>query len=294
MRLLVAAVLFIFVGCATSNGQDYSEVQIKSKHLQGQVYFLEGAGGNIGASVGPDGILIVDDQFAPLSEKINAALQKLGAGPIKFVLNTHWHGDHTGGNRNFGQTATIIAHTNVRHRLSTKQFSGFLKKELPAHPKEAWPVITFDESVSIHFNGEEIEVIHFPSGHTDGDSVVFFTDSNVVHMGDHFFNGGFPFVDVSSGGDAEGYIRNVRSVLGRLNEDTVVVPGHGSVASKEDLAVFLRMLTETSQIVRQKIAAGKDLDTITQEGLLQEWTSWGTGFISEKKWINTLYERLSR
>jgi len=282
-RILTAAVLFILVGCTTSNGQDHSEVQIKSKYLQGQVYLLKGAGGNIGASVGPDGILIVDDQFAPLSEKIKAALEKLGTGPIKFILNTHWHGDHTGGNRNFGKSGTIIAHTNVRRRLSTKQFSSFFKKELPAHPKEAWPVITFDESVSLHFNDEEIEVIHFPSGHTDGDSVVFFSGSNVVHLGDHFFNGGFPFVDLSSGGDVEGYIRNVRSVLNRLKDDTVVVPGHGPVASKKDLAVFLTMLTETSQIVRQKIAEGKDLDSITQEGLPQHWASWGVWFYLREK-----------
>src|ERR1041385_3381718 len=194
--------------CWSSSGAlaqgDLSKVEIKSTQVSGNVYMLEGSGGNIGVSVGADGILIVDDQFAPLADKIRAALKKLGEGKLKYILNTHWHGDHTGGNKEFGPEAPIIAHDNVRKRLSTEQHSDFFKETTPASPKEALPVITFDQALSVHFNGEEIRAIHFPHGHTDGDSVIFFSASNVVHLGDDFFAGRFPFVDLESGGSVEG------------------------------------------------------------------------------------------
>ena len=180
MRSLLLVCLFIASSILVS-AQDYSKVEIKATKVNGNVYMLEGAGGNIGVSVGPDGILIVDDQFAPLAEKIRAALSKLGEGNLKFILNTHWHGDHTGGNAALGRDAPIIAHDNVRKRLSTEQYLAFFKQKVPASPKEAWPVITFDQSLSVYFNGEEIKVIHFPAGHTDGDSIIFFTTSNVIH-----------------------------------------------------------------------------------------------------------------
>src|SRR4026209_1900451 len=196
MKLLLLLVLLLVAVPVNAQQTDWSKVEIKSTKVNGNVYMLEGAGGNIGVSVGADGILIVDDQFAPLADKIRAALKSLGEGKLKFILNTHWHGDHTGGNASFGPEAPIIAHDNVRRRLATEQKSEFFKRTTPASPKEALPVITFDKSLSVHFNGEEIKVIHFPQGHTDGDSVIFFTSSNVVHLGDDFFAGRFPFVDL--------------------------------------------------------------------------------------------------
>jgi glyoxylase-like metal-dependent hydrolase (beta-lactamase superfamily II) len=254
---------------------------------------LEGAGGNIGVSVGADGILIVDDQFAPLADKIKAALKTLGDGKLKFVLNTHYHGDHTGGNVVFGPDAPIIAQTNVRKRLTEEQKSKFFNRTTPPSPKEALPVITFDQSVSVFFNGEEIKVIHFPHGHTDGDSVIFFHGSNVVHMGDDFFAGRFPVVDLEAGGDVEGMTKNVGDILSKLPADVKIIPGHGPLSDVAGLRAFHRMLVETTDIVRRRMAAGKTLDQIKAEGLPEEWKSWGSGFIKTDVWLTLIYNSLT-
>ena len=294
-RWLIVAGLFVFVCTNSAFAQtDWSKVEIKVHKVNGNVYMLEGAGGNIGVSVGPDGILIVDDQYAPLADKIKAALKTLGEGKLKFVLNTHWHGDHTGGNASFGPEAPVIAHDNVRKRLSTVQENKFFKRTTPASPKEALPVITFGHSVSIHFNGEEIRAIHFPTGHTDGDSIIYFTNSNVIHMGDHFFTGRFPFVDLDSGGDVEGFTKNVGDVIAKLPAGVKIIPGHGPLSTPDDLKLFHRMLTETTDIVRKKMAAGKTLEQIKAESLPDEWRSWGTGFIKTDVWIEIVHRSLSK
>lgn len=286
----VLLLLVLTAGSAAAQDQDFSKVQVKATKIAGNIYMLEGGGGNIGASVGPDGILIVDDQYAPLAEKIRAALRELGPGNLQFVLNTHWHGDHTGGNPTFGKEGTIIAHDNVLKRLSTEQ-TVFGNKVAPL-PKEGLPVITFGESLSVHFNGEEIKVIHFPHGHTDGDSVIFFTGSNVVHMGDDFFAGRFPFVDLGSGGSVQGLTANIAKVLEEVKPDTKIIPGHGPLSTPADLKEFHRMLVETSGIVRTKMEAGKDLETIKKEGLPEEWKTWGSGFIKTDFWLGIVYESL--
>lgn len=277
--------------CAVNGSaqQDFSKVEIKVSKVNGNVYMLEGSGGNIGVSVGADGILIVDDQFAPLADKIKAALKTLGEGKLKFVLNTHWHGDHTGGNAVFSPDAPIIAHDNVRKRLATDQKSEFFKRTTPASPKEALPVITFDHSVTVHFNGEEIRAIHFPQGHTDGDSVIFFTASNVVHMGDDFFAGRFPFVDLESGGNVDGLIKNIGEVISKLPADVKLIPGHGPISTLNDLKTYHQMLIQTTDIVRKKMTAGKTLEQIKSEGLPEEWKTWGSGFIKTDIWIETIY-----
>ncbi len=238
-------IILIACHCTAAHAQtDWSKIEIKATKVAGNVYMLEGGGGNIGVSVGPDGILIVDDQFAPLADKIKAALKTLGEGKLKFVLNTHYHGDHTGGNAAFGPDAPIIAHANVRKRLSTEQVCKFFNRTTPASPKEALPVITFEQAVSIFFNGEEIKVIHFPKGHTDGDSVIFFPTSNVVHMGDDFFNGRFPVVDLEAGGDVEGLTNNVGGLIERLSKvpGLKIIPGHGPLTDIEGLKAFHSML----------------------------------------------------
>lgn len=290
-HLLILALTILV--CATGiQAQDPSKVEIKVHKVAGNIHMLVGAGGNIGISVGSDGILIVDDQYAPLADKIKAALKTLGEGKLKFILNTHWHGDHTGGNAAFSPDAPIIAHTNVRKRLA--EGLNIPNRITPPAPKEALPVITFDDRLSVHFNGEEIRVIHTPPGHTDGDSVIYFPASNVVHMGDLFFVDRFPFVDLASGGDVEGYTKNVSDVLAKLPIGAKIIPGHGPLSTAEDLKRFQRMLVETTDVVRKKIAAGKTLDQIKTEGLPEEWKTWGTGFINQDRWLETIFTSLSR
>jgi len=280
---------------AVAQQRDFSKIEIKVTPVAGKVYMLEGAGGNIGASVGEDGILLVDDQFEPLAPKIRAAVQGIpggGGGKIKFVINTHWHGDHTGGNKVFGLEAPIIAQANVRRRLSTEQ--SVLGNKVPPSPKEALPVITFEQAVSVHWNGEEIKVVHFPHGHTDGDSVVFFTGSNVVHMGDDFFAGQFPFVDLGSGGSVQGLIDDVAKALTLVPADAKVIPGHGPLSTRADLERFHAMLVASTDVVRRRMQAGESLEKIQAEGLPAELAPWGKGFVDTKTWILTIHDSLAR
>jgi cyclase len=267
-------------------------VQIRTTPLGKGVYMLQGSGGNIGLSVGNDAAFLVDDQYAPLSAKILAAVKAVTDQPVRFLVNTHWHGDHTGGNPQFGRDGTIIAQTNVRNRLMAKQ--ELFGKPVEPLPKEGLPVVTFDESLSVHFNDEEIRVIHFPHGHTDGDSVIFFTKSNVVHMGDHMFAGMFPFVDLDHGGDVEGMAKNVAKVIGEVPPDVKIIPGHGPISTLDDLKTFHRMLVETTDIVKKRIAAGKTLEQIKAEGLRDPWKSWGNGFIKTDSWLETVHKSVSK
>ena len=273
--------------------RDFSNVEITTTQVSGNIYMLHAnwGTGNIAASIGEDGILIVDDQFAPLAEKITAALQAVRTGPLKFILNTHWHGDHTGGNVEFGPLAPIIAHTNVRKRLTADQ--QVFNNTIPAAPKAAWPVVTFDTSISIHFNGEEIKVVHFPHGHTDGDSIVFFTQSQVIHLGDHFFVGHFPFIDLDNGGTVQGYTQNVKSVIDQAAAETKIIPGHGPLATLDDLKTSHRMLVETMHTVQQAISAGTSLDDMKVAGVPEEWQSWGSGSISTDLWLTLVYQSLT-
>lgn len=292
-RLSIPALLLVcFIASHARAQQDFSKVQMKARKVAGNIYMIEGAGGNIGVSAGADGILIVDDQFAPLADKIRAALKEINPGQLRFVLNTHYHGDHTGSNPVFGKEATIIAHDNVRARLAAEQ--TVRGQKIPASPKEGLPVVTFNQSVSIHFNGEEIRVIHFPAGHTDGDSVMFFTASNVVHMGDHFFAGRFPFIDLEHGGTVEGLTRNIESVITRVPADVKIIPGHGPLATLDDLKLYRRMLTETTAHVRKGMSEGKTLAQLKTAGLPDEWKTWGTGFINTGVWIETIFNSASK
>jgi len=290
----IGFLLLTIIFCNSAAAADFSKVKIETIPVAGNVYMLKGSGGNIGVSSGSDGLIIVDDQFAPLSEKIKKALKKLNKGQLHFVLNTHWHSDHIGGNINFGKEAPIIAHTNVRRRMEKGQLIDSLKRQVdPANP-EALPVLTFDHSISIHFNGEEIKVVHYPSGHTDGDSIVYFTKSNVIHMGDHFFKDHFPFVDLSSGGDVAGYAVNVKAVLNWAPKDAKVIPGHGELATMEDLNAFYEMILESMEMVINQIQAGKSLAEIQAEGLPVKYKSWGEGFISQNRWLEIVHQSLTK
>ena len=291
-KFLLLTVVLLFAVSAQAQ-TDFSKVEVKATKVAGNVYMLQGSGGNIGVSVGDDGLLIVDDQFAPLADKIRAALKGLADKKLRFILNTHWHGDHTGGNVAFGPEATIIAQDNVRKRLATEQKSTVFNSTTPASPKEALPVITFNDSLSVHFNGEDIRAIHFPHGHTDGDSVIFFSASNVVHLGDDFFAGRFPFVDLESGGSVEGLVKNIGELIVKIPADAKLIPGHGPISTLDDLKSYHRMLQQTTEIVRGKIAAGKTLDQIKTEGLPAEWAPWGAGFIKTDRWVETIYKSLT-
>ncbi len=270
--------------------QDFSTVEVTAQHVAGSVHMLTGAGGNIGVSAGEDGILIIDDQFEPLADKIRAAIAGISAGDLEFVVNTHFHGDHTGGNVVFGKEALIVAHTNVRKRLAEGR--GVRGQSVDPAPKEALPVVTYDDGLSIHFNGEEIMVGHLMAGHTDGDSFIYFTDSNVVHLGDQFFAGRFPFVDVGSGGNAVGLSDSIGEVLEHLPADAQVIPGHGPLSSVDDLKTYHRMLEESVATVKAAKDAGKSVEEIQAAGLSDEWEGWGSGFINESVFIGFIFESL--
>lgn len=271
--------------------RDLSNVEIKTQKVAGNIYMLKGAGGNIGVSAGEDGILIVDDQFKPLAEKIRAALKGISPGKLRFVLNTHYHGDHVGSNEIFGAEATIIAHDNVRKRVTTRQETS--RGVVEPLTKEGWPIITFDTSVSVHFNGEEIRVFHVPNGHTDGDSIIHFTGSNVVHMGDQMFAGHFPFIDLEGGGTLKGYTKNIADAIAQIPADAKIIPGHGPLSTLDDLKAFHKMLVGTADIVQKKIKEGKTLEAIVAEGL-PGYESWNWQFITTKLWIETLHKELSQ
>lgn len=289
---MLAIVCVGLLSLAASAQDDFSKVEIKTIPVAGNIHMLEGRGGNIGVSVGEDGILIVDDQYAPLSEKIKAALAKLGSDKPKFVLNTHWHLDHVGGNEAFGRDGTIIAHDNVYKRVSTQQ--ELFGRVVEPLKKQGLPVVTFNDTLTIHFNGEDIRVVHFPHGHTDGDSVVFFPSVNVVHMGDLMFTGMFPFVDLDHGGDVEGYARNVEKIIAMLKPGVKLIPGHGPLSTLDDLKAVHAMLTETTDHVRKGIAAGKTLDDLKAAGVPDKWKPWGEGFIKTDRWIETIHKSLTR
>ena len=288
--LALAALTAVLAAPATA--QDLSDVTIETVPVTGNVFMLSsGVAGNVAVAVGKDEVLIVDDKVAPLADRLRAAIAAISDGRLAFVLNTHWHGDHAGANPAFGEEAPIVAHHNVRRRLSTPQeVRGNVFEPLP---EKGLPVITFGDSLSIWFDGEEIRAIHLPRGHTDGDVAVWFTGSNVIHMGDQFFNGLFPFVDLESGGDVEGYARNVAAVLERVPEDAKVIPGHGELGDVEDLREFHRMLVETIAWVRDGIEDGKDLDALKAEGVPARWADWAWRFIFEDDWIGIVHASLT-
>ncbi|WP_216638479.1 MBL fold metallo-hydrolase [Endozoicomonas arenosclerae] len=261
----------------------FKNVTIEPVKVSENTYMFIGAGGNIGVSAGKDGLLIIDDQFAPLAEKVAKALNDIQPGHPRFVINTHYHGDHTGGNAHFGQHGTIMAHHNVLKRLSADP------KVLP----EALPVVTYDQGISIHYNNDTLDIIHLGAGHTDGDSIVLWRDKSVVHMGDLFFKDRFPYVDLDAGGTVKGYRDNVATILGRIKDDTKIIPGHGELATKAELLTFKRMLDDSIEWMQSNLDKNRTLADIKKQGVPKEWEDWGWQFISEDRWIETLYRDLS-
>lgn len=296
MRKLLglAAGLLLLSAFASAQDRDFSKVEIKVTKVAGTVYMLEGSGGNIGVSVGEDGIVVVDDQFAPLAPKIQAALKGITDKAVRFILNTHYHFDHTGGNVEFGKLGTLIAQENVRKRLAEGSEIKRFGKQPPA-PKEALPIITFEHDVSVHLNGEDVRAIHFPHGHTDGDSVIFFPQSNVVHMGDDFVTYGFPFVDIENGGSVSGMVAGVEKVLSMTKPDTKFIPGHGPLSTADDVRKFIAMIQETRAVVAAAVKKHKTPEQMKKEKLLAKWEpDYGKGFIKADDWIDALYDDVTQ
>ena len=265
---------------------------VKVTKVSGNVYMLQGRGGNIGAIVGPDGILIVDDDYKTVSEKLRDALKELGSATPRFIFNTHWHGDHTEGNQFFGKDSIIVAHANVRKRLLDPPV--IFGRTTAPYAAYALPMVTYTESMSIHFNGDEVKAVHYPNGHTDGDTIVFFVKANVVHFGDDFFVGRFPFVDLDSGGSVAGLINNIASLIKTIPADAKLIPGHGPLSTIDDLKSYHQTLVDTSKIVQDAMKKKKTLDEIKKAGLPEKFKEAGSGFIKTDQWIETIYKSYSR
>jgi cyclase len=296
--LAIAAAL-LAAPAARTQDQDFSKVQMKVTKVSGNIYMLEGAGGNIAASIGEDGIVIVDDEFAPLAEKIAAALKNLNITdkPVRFVINTHYHGDHTGGNANFAKDgSTIIAQDNVRKRLESGGEAGnggSVKMQNKPAEKAALPIITFEHDVTVHLNGEDIRALHFPAGHTDGDAIIYFPKNNVVHMGDDFVRYGFPFIDVAAGGSVQGMIAACEKSIAQLPADVKIIPGHGALSTPDDVRVYVKMLKETSAAVDAALKAHKSLDQMKKDKILAPWSKFSSEAQNEDVFTETLYYSLT-
>lgn len=282
----VSIIFFTFLSLTLSGQSRWEKVSISTTKLTDNTYMLVGAGGNIGVSIGDDGILMIDDQFAPLTDKILEALRKLSDKTIKYVMNTHHHGDHTGGNENFGkQGATIMAHDNVKKRLK--------EKSAPI----ALPVITFNDKMSVEMNGETVLVIHVNNAHTDGDALLYFTESNVLHTGDTYFNGRYPYIDLKSGGSIEGYINAVKTGLMLVDEDTKIIPGHGNLSNKAEYETFLKILETIKTAILSEIKNGKTEDEVALNTTLTKTyddLNYGCCFISSEKIRRTIYRSLKK
>ena len=271
--------------------QDYSKVEVKTQKLTNTTYMLTGAGGNIGVCVGDDAVFVVDDQFAPMAPKIQAAIAAISPKPVTFILNTHWHGDHTGGNEVFGKSgAIIVAHENVRRRMSSEQFIALFNSKVPPSPKAALPVVTFASDIAFELNGETLRGIHVPNAHTDGDTIVHFVKSDVIHMGDTFFNGMFPFIDASSGGTPEGIVAAADKVLALSTDKTQIIPGHGPMATKADLRAYRDMVATISMRVKQMLMDGRKLEEIKASPAVTAGfeEKFGKGFIKGDKFAEML------
>ncbi len=292
----VAALGVVLTAQLASAQIQFDDVKIATTKLTDQIFMLEGSGGNIGVLVGDDGLLVVDDQYAPLAERIKSALKALSDEPVRYMLNTHWHFDHTGGNEAFGESgAVIVAHDNVRKRMGRDEFMKLLKQDIPASPEIALPAITFSRNMTFHFGGQTVAVYHAPRAHTDGDAFVHFADANVIHAGDVFWNGTYPFIDTGSGGGLEGTIDATKRMLALANDDTKIIPGHGPLGSKQDLQVYLEMLETTHERLTKYLDQQMSLNQVVFKRPLKDLDEkWGKGFIDPERFVRILYTDMAR
>ncbi|NIR42637.1 MAG: MBL fold metallo-hydrolase [Gemmatimonadetes bacterium] len=286
--------LLLAVAAAPAFAQQ--EVEVVATEVGPGLYMITGDGGNIGVSAGEDGVFLIDDQYAPLTDEIVAVIRGFSDEPIRFVLNTHWHFDHTGGNENLGEMgALIVAHDNVRRRMSVEQFIEGLDMTVEPSPESALPVVTFGQDVTFHLNDLEIHTFHVEHAHTDGDAIVLFRGADVIHMGDVYFNGLYPFIDISSGGSLDGTITATRDALEMIGDETRVIPGHGPLSNKAEMADYLSMLIQVRANVTALIEQGLDRDAVIAAKPSAEWDeTWGAQLLSPEQFIGTVYDDLSR
>ncbi len=288
---LCVAVLLVAPQFALAQ-RNFDAIEIESTQVADNIYMLTGSGGNIGVIIGEDGTFIIDDQFAPLTEKITAKIAELTDKPVKFVMNTHWHGDHTGGNENFGKAgALIVAHDNVRERMNARQLEEAIEN---ADASAALPVVTFAQDVTFHINGETVHAFHVKDAHTDGDAIIHFKNANVMHLGDTFFAGRFPYIDLDSGGTVDGMISSANRVLSLANDDTKIIPGHGPLSTPADLKKYRDVLMKIRAKVIIMVREDKTLEEVMAANPTEGYEDWGTGFINSERLITIMYNDLSK
>lgn len=288
----LSVLIIAIVSATTLAPQDFSHVEIQTHKVAEGIYMLMGEGGNIGVSVGEDGVFVIDDQFAPLANKVRTAIEALSDKPVRFVINTHWHGDHTGGNQAMAESgAIIVAHANVRKRLQSDQFIKSFNIHTPASPAEALPVVTFEEGVTFHWNSQTLDVKHIASAHTDGDAVIYFKEANVIHAGDLYFNGIFPFIDAGSGGTITGVIAGVDQVLAESDSQTKIIPGHGPLSNRAELQAYRDMLNTAYMRLKALKQEAKTIDEIVAAKPLEDLDAeWGDGFIPMDNWVRIILD----
>ena len=294
---ITVSMSFVGLGCQSlAQQQDFSKTEIETIPVTDGIYMLVGEGGNIGVSAGEDGVVMVDDQYAPLTEKIKAAIADITDKPIRFLLNTHWHGDHTGGNENLGNAGVVIVgHDQVRERMSTEQFVEAFQRKVPPSPKAALPVITFNDTSTFHLNGQTLQAFHVAPAHTDGDSVLHFKEADVIHTGDVYFNGRYPFIDSSSGGSIEGMLAAVDKVLAIATATTKIIPGHGKLSNRAELEEYRKVLVD----VRDRTQAALDKGTSLEDFIASKPTAdydekWGQDFMTPEKFLTIVYKSMAQ
>lgn len=279
---------------AASAQNSMDDVEIEAIEVTPSIHMLKGAGGNLAVCVGEDGVFLVDDQYAPLSDKIKAAIATIHDGDVRFVINTHWHGDHTGGNENFGESGSlIVAHDNVRARMSVENVSTLFDRTTPPSPDGALPVVTFNDVITFHMNGETIQAFHVPNAHTDGDAIIHFVDANVIHAGDVLFNRLFPFIDTDSGGSIDGLVVAVERILALCDADTRVIAGHGDIAGIDDMKAYLAMLTDLRTKIAHLVDEGMDLDAVLETRPTAGYEDWNWRFIDEETFTTIVFGDLA-
>ena len=300
LRIRLKKIIFISLLCFISSSV-FADKHHAEKHtfdtvkVTDKITMLQGKGGNIAILAGEQGLLMVDDDYRDMSLALKKQIQQYGGlDKLTYIINTHWHGDHTEGNLSLGSHALIVAHNNVRSRLLTVQEIKLFEMVSQPYPADALPDITYTQAMTLFINNEEVNIIHYSEGHTDGDSIVFFKQANVVHMGDHFFSGFFPFIDIDHGGNVLNMAKNIKSVLDSIDDQTKIIPGHGSLSNKADLQDFYNMLLGTAAEVQQMIDKEMTLQQIKNQGLAKKWQPWTDGFISTETWIGIVYQSLIR
>jgi cyclase len=285
----------LFVSLLSFGQGNMDTVKIVPIKVTEQIYMLKGSGGNIGVLIGNEGTLMIDNQFAPLSNKINGAIKTLSPGEIRFAINTHVHGDHSGGNENFNKMgATLVAHDNVRTRMMKETVNPQTNRTTPPRDKEAWPVVTFADKLNLHLNGEDVILHHFDKGHTNGDVIVQFKNANVVHTGDAFVRYGYPYIDLSNGGSVNGFVNTLDKILLLLDDNTKVIPGHGELATKADVKKLRDGIADIRDQVAAALKKGKKVEDIAALGITDKYEAeWGKGFVKGKDFVLMMAGNLS-